>query len=62
MAHPNVLRLTSFGRASIRGVERVYIVHERLTGGSLQDMIDRSRLLTPSQALVVGLEVCRALD
>jgi serine/threonine-protein kinase len=54
--------LTSFGRASIRGVERVYIVHERLTGGSLQDMIDRSRLLTPSQALVVGLEVCRALD
>jgi serine/threonine-protein kinase len=62
MAHPNVLRLTSFGRALIRGVERVYIVHERLTGGSLQDMIDRSRLLTPSQALVVGLEVCRALD
>lgn len=62
MSHPNVLRLTSFGRASIRGIERVYIVHERLTGGSLQDMIDRSRLLTPSQALVVGLEVCRALD
>ena len=62
MSHPNVVRLTSFGRASIRVVERVYIVHERLTGGSLQDMIDRSRLLTPSQALVVGLEVCRALD
>ena len=62
MSHPNVLRLTSFGRASIRGIDRVYIVHERLTGGSLQDMIDRNRLLTPSQALVVGLEVCRALD
>ena len=62
MSHPNVLRLTSFGRATIRGVERAYVVHERLTGGSLQDMIDRSRLLTPSQALVVGLEVCRALD
>ena len=62
MSHPNILRLTSFGRASIRGTERVYIVHERLTGGSLQDMIDRNRLLTPSQALVVGLEVCRALD
>ncbi len=62
MSHPNVLRLTSFGRSTIRGVERAYVVHERLTGGSLQDMIDRSRLLTPSQALVVGLEVCRALD
>jgi serine/threonine-protein kinase len=62
MSHPNVLRLTSFGRAFVRGVERAYIVHERLNGGSLQDMIDRSRLLSPSQALVVGLEVCRALD
>jgi serine/threonine-protein kinase len=62
MSHPNVLRLTSFGRALVRGVERAYIVHERLTGGSLQDMIDRGRLLSPSQALVVGLEVCRALD
>ena len=62
MSHPNVLRFTSFGRSTIRGVERAYVVHERLTGGSLQDMIDRSRLLTPSQALVVGLEVCRALD
>jgi serine/threonine-protein kinase len=62
MSHPNVLRLTSFGRSFVRGVERAYIVHERLTGGSLQDMIDRSRLLSPSQALVVGLEVCRALD
>ena len=62
MSHPNVLRLTSFGRATVGGAERVYVVHERLTGGSLQDMIDRSRLLTPSQALVVGLEVCRALD
>ena len=62
MSHPNVLRLTSFGRSTIRGVERAYVVHERLTGGSLEDMIDRSRLLTPSQALVVGLEVCRALD
>jgi serine/threonine-protein kinase len=62
MSHPNVLRLTSFGRATIGGPERAYVVHERLTGGSLQDMIDRSRLLTPSQALVVGLEVCRALD
>ena len=62
MSHPNALRLTSFGRAIIGGAERAYVVHERLTGGSLQDMIDRSRVLTPSQALVVGLEVCRALD
>lgn len=62
MSHPNIVRVTSFGRTTVRGVERAYTVHERLLGGSLQDMIDRNRLLTPSQALVVGLEVCRALD
>ena len=32
------------------------------TGGSLRDLLDRGRLLSPSQALVVGLDVCRALD
>jgi serine/threonine-protein kinase len=36
--------------------------HEDLSGGSLRDLLDRGRLLSPSQALVVGLDVCRALD
>jgi len=62
ISHPHIVRLTHFGLVKINDVERVFIVQERLTGGSLQDMIDRNRLLTPSQALVVGLEVCRALD
>jgi len=62
ISHPHVVRLTSFGRVTINDVERIFTVQERPTGGSLQDMIDRNRLLTPSQALVVGLEVCRALD
>ena len=62
ISHPHVVRLTSFGRITINDVERIFTVQERPTGGSLQDMIDRNRLLTPSQALVVGLEVCRALD
>ena len=62
ISHPHVVRLTSFDRVTINDVERIFIVQERPTGGSLQDMIDRNRLLTPSQALVVGLEVCRALD
>ncbi len=37
-------------------------VTEYLAGGSLRDLLDRGRLLEPSQALVVGLEACRALD
>ena len=60
--HPHIVRLTSFGRTAVKETDRVYVVHEQLLGGSLQDMIDRNRLLTPSQALVVGVEVCRALD
>ena len=35
---------------------------EYLGGGSLRAMLDRGRLLTPSQALLVGLEAGRGLD
>ncbi|NDA78233.1 MAG: hypothetical protein EBY07_10645 [Actinobacteria bacterium] len=62
MSHPNVVRTTGFGRTTVAGVSRVYVAQERLTGGTLQDMLDRGRLLTPSQALAVGVDVCRALD
>ena len=62
ISHPHIVRLTNSGRTKVNDTERVFTVQERLAGGSLQDMIDRNRLLTPSQALVVGLEVCRALD
>jgi serine/threonine protein kinase len=55
ISHPHIVRLTNSGRTKVNDTERVFTVQERLTGGSLQDMIDRNRLLTPSQALVVGL-------
>ena len=62
MSHPNVVRTTGLGRTTVAGVSRVYVAQERLTGGTLQDMLDRGRFLTPSQALAVGVDVCRALD
>lgn len=62
MNHPQVLRTMAFGRTTIEQASRVYVVQEILDGGTLQDMIDRGRLLTPSQALAVGVDVCRALD
>ncbi len=62
LQHPHVLRPTVYGFADVEGEDRAYVVHERLPGGTLQDMIDRNRRLTPSQALVLGVEVCRALD
>ena len=39
-----------------------YLVLEYLGGGSLRSMLDAGRLLTPSQALVVGLEAARGLE
>lgn len=60
--HPTVAAVLSAGRADVAGQRMVYVASERPLGGTLQDMLDRGRLLTPSQAVVVGVDVCRALD
>jgi serine/threonine protein kinase len=60
--HPNIAVAHSWGQTEWNGHKVLYVVSEQLTGGSLRDMLDRGRLLTPSQALVVGLEACKALD
>jgi serine/threonine-protein kinase len=39
-----------------------FLVTEYLSGGSLRSLLDAGHRLTPSQALVVGLEAARALD
>jgi eukaryotic-like serine/threonine-protein kinase len=51
-----------WGEEQVRGEQTAYLVMEHLAGGSLRAIIDRGRRLTPSQALVVGLDVCRGLD
>ena len=40
----------------------MYVIVEHLGGGSLREYLDRGRTLSPSQALMVGLEACKALD
>jgi eukaryotic-like serine/threonine-protein kinase len=62
LAHPNIARVLGWGRTQLDGEPTVFWVVEYLGGGSLRDLFDRGRLLQPSQALVVGLEACRALD
>ncbi len=62
LSHPNIAALYDWGSTEIDGVDTSYVVVEQLTGGSLRDMFDRARQLTPSQALAVGLDACRALD
>jgi serine/threonine-protein kinase len=62
VTHPNVATVVDWGEVEIDGRPTVFWVVEYLSGGSLRDLSDRGRLLEPSQALVVGLEACRALD
>jgi beta-lactam-binding protein with PASTA domain len=62
VAHPNIARVLGWGETEIDGESTLFWVVEYLGGGSLRDLFDRGRLLAPSQALVVGLEACRALE
>ncbi len=62
LTHPNIASVLDWGEIDLRGESTVYWVVEALGGGSLRDLLDRGRLLQPGQALVVGLEACRALD
>jgi beta-lactam-binding protein with PASTA domain/predicted Ser/Thr protein kinase len=62
LSHPNIAQVLDWGDIEIDGELALFWVVEYLGGGSLRDLLDRGRLLEPSQALVVGLEACRALD
>jgi serine/threonine-protein kinase len=62
LSHPNVAAVYDWGEEVIGKRTTVYVVSEYLAGGSLRDLFDRGRHLSPSQALMVGLEACRALD
>ena len=62
LSHPNIAAVYDWGIARVGDASTAYVVNEHLSGGSLRDMFDRGRRLTPSQALSVGLDVCRALD
>lgn len=56
ISHPNVVVVHD------SGVDEVpYLITEYLGGGSLRGMLSAGHRLTPSQALVVGLDACRGL-
>ncbi len=56
--HPHVLAVYDWGEET----DGPYLVSEFLGGGSLRSMLDTGHRLTPSQALLVGLETARGLD
>ena len=62
LSHPNIAALYDWGITPIGDTSTAFVVTESLTAGSLRDVFDRGRQLSPSQALMVGLEACRGLD
>lgn len=56
--HPNVMAVYDWGHDD----DLPWIVMELLGGGSLRGLLDRGHRLSPSQALVVGLQAARGLD
>jgi serine/threonine-protein kinase len=63
--HPHVMAVYDWGQdagGEGDGHGIPYLVTEHLGGGSLRAMLDQGALLTPSQALLVGLETARGLE
>jgi eukaryotic-like serine/threonine-protein kinase len=58
LSHPNIVAVYDWG--DDHGTP--YIVTEYLSGGSLRSVLDDGGRLSPSQALLIGLEATRALD
>src|ERR687894_288750 len=58
LSHPHLLAVFDWSGDD----ETPFLVTEYLSGGSLRGVLDAGHRLSPSQALVVGLEAARALD
>ena len=56
--HPNILRVYDWGEEG----GGPYLVLEYLAGGSLRQIYDTGALLTPEQAVRIGIEACAGLD
>lgn len=62
LVSPHLAQVVQWGSDFWNGRPVLYVASEHLGGGSLRDLLDRGRLLSPSQALMVGLDTCKALD
>ena len=56
--HPNILAVYDWGEED----GEPYLVLEYLAGGSLRQIFDSGTLLTPEQAVRIGIEACAGLD
>lgn len=60
--HPNVARVLDWGAGEWNGRSVQFVVSEPLASGTVRDLLDRGRQLSPSQTVMIGLDACRGLD
>ncbi len=58
VSHPHLVAVHSWGDSDLG----LYVVSDYTEGGSLQGMMDAGHLLSPSQVLMVGLDITRGLE
>ena len=58
VSHPHVVGIQSWGDSDLG----LYVVSDYMEGGSLLGMLDAGHLLSPSQVLMVGLDIARGLE
>lgn len=62
LSHPNIVTVYDVNDGENALAEPPYLVTEYLAGGSLLNMLDMGYRLSPSQAVVVGLDAARGLQ
>jgi len=61
ISHPVLVLPLDWGETSFGDSRYAFVVTERIDGVSLRELFDRGRRLSASQAVVLALDVCRAL-
>lgn len=61
VVHPVLVPPLDWGEVTLAGTRYVFVVTERIPDVSLRELLDRGRRLTASQAVVIAIDVCRAL-
>lgn len=61
VSHPVLVSPLDWGETTLADRRYVFVVTERINGVSLRELLDRGRRLSASQAVVIALDVCRAL-
>jgi len=61
VSHPVLVSPLDWGESGIADSRYAFVVTERIDGVSLRELLDRGRRLSVSQAVVLALDLCRAL-